>query len=125
MIESWGRGIERIFSACLKAGVPKPIIRFETTGIWVEFNFKPEENQAATDASGWSTSPKNSVKTRVKTPEKILASLSKNPNQTLAEIALALGNALSTIERVSSKLSKEGRLKYVGPKKGGHWEVLK
>ena len=28
------------------------------------------------------------------------------------------------VERASSKLVKEGQLKYVEPKKGGHWEVL-
>ncbi|MCD6396552.1 MAG: hypothetical protein J7L71_03350 [Spirochaetaceae bacterium] len=29
------------------------------------------------------------------------------------------------VERASSKLVKDGKLKFVRPKKGGYWEVLK
>ena len=29
------------------------------------------------------------------------------------------------VELAAAKLVKEGRLKYVGPQKGGHWQVLK
>lgn len=38
-IEAWGRGIERIFDACREAGTPKPNIRFESGGLWMEFSF--------------------------------------------------------------------------------------
>ena len=38
-IEAWGRGIERIFTACRNAGTPKPKIRFDAGGIWTEFIF--------------------------------------------------------------------------------------
>ena len=37
MIESWGRGIERIMDACKAAGVPAPELRYEHTGLWVIF----------------------------------------------------------------------------------------
>ena len=40
-IEAWGRGIERIFSACKAAGTPKPRIRFDA-GLWTEFPFSKE-----------------------------------------------------------------------------------
>jgi len=43
---------------------------------------------------------------------------------TLLEVAEAIGRSLSAVERASAKLAKEGRLRYVGPRKGGHWEVL-
>lgn len=39
MIETWGRGIEKMLRACSAAGVPKPGIRADETGIWVEFEF--------------------------------------------------------------------------------------
>jgi ATP-dependent DNA helicase RecG len=38
-IEAWGRGIERIFEACRDAGALPPRVRFDTGGIWVEFDF--------------------------------------------------------------------------------------
>jgi len=31
---------------------------------------------------------------------------------------------LSAVERASAKLVKQARLRYVGPRKGGRWEVL-
>ena len=43
---------------------------------------------------------------------------------TLAEVAAQIGKSVSAVERASAKLVTEGQLKYVGPKKGGHWEVL-
>jgi ATP-dependent DNA helicase RecG len=42
MIEAWGRGIEKILTACQAAGVPMPELRYEHTGLWVVFTFRPE-----------------------------------------------------------------------------------
>jgi len=42
MIESWGRGIERMLDACRAAGTPEPELRYEHTGLWVTFSFRPE-----------------------------------------------------------------------------------
>ena len=38
-IEAWGRGVERIFSACQEAGVPAPTLRCDSGGMWLEFTF--------------------------------------------------------------------------------------
>jgi ATP-dependent DNA helicase RecG len=37
MIEAWGRGIERIMEACRAAHAPVPKLRYEPSGLWVEF----------------------------------------------------------------------------------------
>ncbi|MBU4140035.1 MAG: winged helix-turn-helix domain-containing protein [Euryarchaeota archaeon] len=50
--------------------------------------------------------------------------LDEKPEMTLAEVASKIGKSLSAVERASSKLVKAGRLRFVGPKKGGHWEVI-
>ena len=42
---------------------------------------------------------------------------------TLADVAAAIGRALSTVERAAARLQADGRLRHVGPKKGGRWEV--
>jgi len=65
------------------------------------------------------------VETSVKTSVKILRLLEEDPSMTLAQIATRIERSLRGVELASSKLIKEGRLRYVGPKKGGHWEVLK
>lgn len=62
--------------------------------------------------------------TQPKTPVKILRLLAAKPSMTLSEVAAEIQKSLSAVERASSKLVKEGRMKYVGPQKGGHWEVL-
>lgn len=58
-----------------------------------------------------------------KTQDQILRILNEDPDMTLSEVAQKIGKSLSAVERASSKLVKAGRLRYVGPKKGGHWEV--
>jgi ATP-dependent DNA helicase RecG len=39
-IESWGRGIQRIFQACRESSTPEPIIRLSGNDLWLEFPFK-------------------------------------------------------------------------------------
>lgn len=41
-IETWGRGIQRIFTACKDAGTPRPALTFDGTGLALEFRFAPE-----------------------------------------------------------------------------------
>lgn len=117
MIETWGRGIERIMEACMAAKVPEPAFSYDKTGLWVEFPFIASPDKGTTQ--------KTPVETPVKTPVMILRILSEEPTLSLNEIAKRIGKSLSAVERASSKLVKEGKLKYVGPKKGGYWEMLK
>ena len=53
MIESWGRGIERLLEACQEAHTPAPELRYEHTALWVEFRFRPEHIVAATTRITW------------------------------------------------------------------------
>ncbi len=63
------------------------------------------------------------VKTRVKTPDAILALLVTQPKLSLREVSVQLGKSLSAIERAAAKLQAEGVLKFEGPKKQGRWVV--
>jgi ATP-dependent DNA helicase RecG len=117
-IEAWGRGIQRIFDACRKEGTPRPALRFEANGLWIEFPFAPDYVALIQGAP-----VKMPVETPAKTPEGILAILARQPHSTLAEVASALGKSTSAVERAARKLREQGRLRYVGPKKGGRWEV--
>lgn len=64
------------------------------------------------------------VEPRPRTPAQILQVLRMQPQLTLAEVARAIGRAPSTVERAAARLQEQGRLRHVGPKKGGRWEVL-
>lgn len=47
-IETWGRGIKRIFEACENAGTPAPKIDYKPNDLWIEFPFSPEYLKAIT-----------------------------------------------------------------------------
>ena len=70
------------------------------------------------------TPVQNPLEVPHRTPAHILALLRKQPELTLAEIAQGIGRSVRTVERAAAKLQAEGKLRYVGPNKGGHWEVL-
>ena len=42
-IEAWGRGIERIITACKNDGFSTPEFRYDTSGIWTTFKFEYPE----------------------------------------------------------------------------------
>ena len=116
MIEAWGRGIERMMEACRAAGTARPKLRYEPSGLWVEFSFP---------VAGSDEMKRTPVETPVETPEKIVALMVRHPKMTLAEIATAIGKSERAVERASAKLVAEGRIRHVGPRKAGDWEVVK
>lgn len=122
-IEAWGQGIQRIFDACRKEGAPRPALRFESNGLWIEFPFASDYLALIRGAPA-ETLVETPVETPVRTPEGILVILARQPTLTLAEVAHALGKSASAVERAARRLREQGRLRYVGPKKGGRWEVL-
>ena len=125
MIEAWGRGFERMREACRIAGVAMPELRYEQTGLWVVFHFVPRIKAKTPVETPVETPVKTPVETPVKTPEQILAALEANPGMSLTTVADAIGKSLRAVERATAKLVDSGRLRYVGPRKGGHWEILK
>lgn len=79
--------------------------------------------EALQQAIASETPVESPVKTRVKTPEQMVKILREHPGLTLADVAARLGKSTSAVERAARKLREEGCLRYVGPQKGGHWEV--
>lgn len=68
--------------------------------------------------------PAQPEKVRAETPDAVLALLASEPALTLKQVAERIGRSTSTVERAAAALVKAGRLRFVGPRKGGHWEVL-
>jgi ATP-dependent DNA helicase RecG len=64
------------------------------------------------------------VKTSVKTSVKIIELIGNNKNITIPEIAHSLNKTTRAIEMAIAKLKETGKLKRIGPDKGGYWEVL-
>ncbi len=63
-------------------------------------------------------------KTVEKTVEQILMLLRSNPHITQANIASETGLSRRGVEWNLRELKKNGRIRRIGPDKGGHWEVL-
>lgn len=89
--------------------VPAPKPRHETTGLWIEFPLKK---------------PAGKGKTSEKTSVKILRLLKETPDLALAELAAQVDRTPRAIEMACAKLVREGKLRRIGPDRGGHWEVL-
>lgn len=59
-----------------------------------------------------------------KRPDAILWVLKEKPVLSISELAEKIGKSASAIERAVRKLRHAGRLKRIGPAKGGHWEII-
>jgi len=70
------------------------------------------------------TPRKTPRKTPQKTPEAILSLLRKQPEMSFQQLAAKLGKSESAIKRAVRVLRETGRLKRIGPDKGGHWQVI-
>jgi ATP-dependent DNA helicase RecG len=64
-----------------------------------------------------------SEKTSEKPREKILNLLQQTPSLTTADLAVALGITVKGVAWQLNRLQQTGRLRRIGPDKGGHWEV--
>lgn len=136
-IESWGRGISKIFSACKQAGFPNPEIEQESGGWWTRFTFSQAVidrlKGELSDSGKPKTEEKNyGEKLRRKTEEKklgktaeaMIQAIADSPKITTSELAEALRRSESAIEKQLRQLKNDGILRRVGPDKGGHWEII-
>lgn len=130
-IEAWGRGIQRILGACRAAGTPEPRIEVDGRDFWFEFPFSSAYLDSLASGEGPTTSrstgearEKPREKPREKTRDKVLALIAELPRITTAELAERIGVTAKGIEWQLGNLRAEGRIRRVGPARGGHWEIL-
>ncbi|HBY98802.1 MAG TPA: transcriptional regulator [Chloroflexi bacterium] len=123
MIEAWGRGIEQMQVDCEAHGVPGPALRHEANGLWVEFANRVTEK---TSGEILETTQKTTQKTTQNIALKILAILRQNPSASRREIAMILEDITEDgVKYHLDKLKSEGRIRRIGPARGGHWQVRK
>ena len=71
------------------------------------------------------TRVKTRVEIRVKNRVKIIELVRKNNKITRQELAEIIGVSIKGIDWNIAKLKEQGKLKRIGPDKGGHWEIDK
>ena len=118
-IEAWGRGIERIITACKNDGFSTPEFRYDASGIWTTFKFEYPER---------ATTQKTIQKTIQKLTEQqraILVYLNEHPNATRKELCEKIPDAtMGGVIHNLSRLQELGLLKRVGGRKQGYWQII-
>ena len=66
----------------------------------------------------------NSRKSGQKNADRLLGLLKDRPQATQGDMVAIVGINRSAIQRHLSNLKAAGRLRRIGPDKGGHWEVV-
>lgn len=137
-IESWGRGIEKICSACRNSGVPEPeytinpgdiMIRFSAPENWIEGSSNSRENK---EKESEKVTIKVTKKVTINDTEKldqkslqIISLLQKNPESTTTNIAEKMSTSRKTVSIRLKKLCELGIVKRVGAKRNGRWEITR
>ena len=130
-IEAWGRGIERIITACKNDGFSTPEFRYDASGIWTMFKFEyPERAMTQSDPEMPQKCDQKATRKRPesglsKQEDAIIELLRGNPHISRKEISGRLGLHDSSVKRRLALLQEKGVIKRVGPDKGGYWKVQK
>jgi ATP-dependent DNA helicase RecG len=122
-VEVWGRGTNRVLAMCREYGAPPPVFEERQGFLIVTFKAALVDNGIPGQSAHEGTQ-KSTRKSTQKTSDKILAILNENPSATMARMAEELGIHPSAVKKHLRNLKQQGRLKRIGPDKGGHWEVL-
>ena len=121
-IESFGTGLLRITTACEEAGI-KVEFQLLKKGFAVVF-YRPDARFETSDVSN--NVPKNFPKNvPLNEIEKlIISAISQNPKVTQEQLATVISKSRKTVQRYLNGLRDKNVVKYVGPKNGGHWEIV-
>lgn len=118
-IESWGRGVEKICSACLQDGVHQPVYTINPGDIMIEFT-APEDRiiRSITDR----------VTDRVtdhvdKKSIQILELISEDPAYTSVTMAEKLSLSRKTVSQRLKKLKENGVIERIGSDRKGYWKI--
>jgi len=76
------------------------------------------------DAGSGKRPSETSQKGSQKSSQKIIELMQRDPEVTIAELALVVGVTDRAIKKQIEKLKGLGRIRRIGPDKGGHWEVV-
>ena len=119
-IESWGRGIEKIFDSCIENNLPMPKYYINPTDIMIEFdapqrlvidNFS-KVNDRVTDRVN-----DNMMK--------VLNVISEDPGYSYNDISDEIGISRKSVATIIKKLKDLGIIERIGNNKKGYWKIKK
>lgn len=113
-IDNWGRGIDKVMQACKSQHLPTPHFEHPTGGLLVTL-YKQESSSLPEHTTG---------KTTGKNQQAVLDLITEDPSTTIPQMAKALSLTEDGVRYHLKSLQKAQRLKRVGGKKGGYWQIL-
>ena len=133
-IERMGTGIQEIIKNCIEYGLPEPDFKMTDTFVTTIYRKKGIAfekvggtfNDQVSD-EGISVIDMEQEKVTEKVTEnqiKILTCIEQNASITSVELSLKLGISDRKVKENIKKLKLMGKLKRIGPDKGGYWEVV-
>lgn len=109
LVENVGSGIKRIKEALAADKLPEPVLDVDEN--WFSIAFP------RIDRSVSPTVPQ-------KGSLKIVRIMADEPGVTIPELAERIGIGERAVKKNIANLQAAGKLRRVGPDKGGHWEVM-
>lgn len=120
-IESWGRGIEKICSACKNDSVPQPVYTINPGDIMIEFT-APEDRVIR---SGKVTDRVTVKVTDLLTDNErvLLRLLSEDPGYTMPRLSEKMGISRKTVAQRMKQLKEKGFIERIGSDRKGYWKI--
>ena len=116
-IESWGRGIQKIFEVCNEYGTLQPEYRVHSEDIMIKLAAIPTSNKCSSKPDF------KAEHTALKL--KIIDCLREKPTVTQKELQEVLNETRTHIQGVIKELVNEGTIERKGGKRFGFWEIKK
>lgn len=116
-IESWGRGIQKIFEVCNEYGTLQPEYVVHSEDIMLKL--------AAVSISDTHVLKLDSKAENTALKMKIVKYLQNQPTATQKELQEALNETRTHIQKIVKELVGEGKIERKGGKRFGYWEVKK
>ena len=70
------------------------------------------------------SSMKSSMKSNMKSEDRLMLVLKDDQTMSVPKMAEAIGLSVAGVRKVLDKLRATGRIRLIGPDKGGRWEVV-
>jgi ATP-dependent DNA helicase RecG len=122
-VEVFGSGFRKVYAYCDKYSI-KVESAFENDGFsFIFYRDTYSDNDTKNDIIK-AFEQNNGTNNSIPTDARVYMLLKEDPTQTRENLANKTGRTVRTIQRVLDKLTANGKIKRIGSKKTGYWEVF-